>query len=226
MERIVNAGWFVRNKLTISFSVFFLLVCVFAVGCDTTCKYNLTVPNPKDFPFSRGVNDVNVYIKPWTDSEVVKKQFSADLLKENILPIQIIIENRSPDTVRFSSTQAELDFSRGQTQRALSEGEMGRRTEQNMTAPLLINALPFGAPVAAIVGSDIERQNLQARQTRQENTMSSVIIDSQKVMCGFLFFQSPVDVKTGFTANFVIRRLPRDSGGYLIFNIPLSIEKK
>jgi hypothetical protein len=225
MER---TKFFVKNSLAVFCVVFISCVFIFAEGCEPTGNYNLTAPNPRNFQFSQSVNDVNVYVKPWTNAEIVKKQFSADLLEKHILPVQIIIENRSVDTVRFSSTQAELDFARGLAQRAMSEGEMGRLTEQNMTAPywIYVGTLGFGAPISAMMGSDIENKNLQARQTRQENTMSSVIIDSQKVMCGFLFFQSPVDVKSGFTANFVIRRLPRDSGGYLTFNIPLSVEKK
>jgi hypothetical protein len=232
MKRTGVAKGLVENRVTVFCVLFISLLCIFAVGCEPASNYSLTAPNAKDFPFTQSVNDVTVYANPWTNAEVVKKQFSADLLKEHLLPVQIIIENRSNGTVRFSSTQSELVFAKGHVLKAVGEGEIARRTNENSTAPWLIyiGTLGLGVPISAMVENDIEKKNLQAGQIRQEIQLSSVIVDSQQMMGGFLFFEIPVytkiSEKSGLEANFVIRRLAQDSGGYLTFNIPLSVEKK
>ena len=134
----------------------------------------------------------------------MKKQFSADLLEKHILPVQIIIENRSSGYSPIFFDAGRTGFRERSVQRAMSEGEMGRLTEQNMTAPywIYVGHSWVWCSYFCRIGSDIENKIYRPVRRARNNTMSSVIIDSQKMMCGFLFLPKPCGYKSRIYSKF------------------------
>ncbi len=223
-----------KNSSVISGLGLFCILCVIvAGGCQSPEGYNLEIKTAEELRYTKTKDDVILSIQPWTHGDEIKKHFKADLLGKKILPLQIAIENRSDQTARFSSTQAELTFSGLGGQKVISESEMARRTHKNTaTGPMLvyIGTLGLGAPISLMMANDLNKENLNARSSRSKNHFSIVTIDPGEVMSGFLFFDIPKEVKLSkkapVAADFVVRRLSKSMGGYWAFNIPLEIQKQ
>ncbi|MEN6577766.1 MAG: hypothetical protein ABFD90_15590 [Phycisphaerales bacterium] len=229
-----RAGTFVPSVVVwICTRVVFLLgpICLFScVGCQSPSMSMLDVNSPEDCPFSQTQGQVTAAVWPWTDHDAVRKQFSVDLLSKRILPVQFVLTNRGEETVRFSSTQVELTYCEGITEQVISQGEMARRTQKDTAAApwwIYVGTLGFGAPISGVMGASLEEDNVRSRQARRETYLSTITLDAQETMCGFLFFDIPREVswrRSPLEGRLVIKRVPTSSGGSLAFSIPVTIE--
>jgi len=191
----------------------------------------LDTASSEDCPFSRADGGVTVAVWPWTDHGAVTTRFGVDLLSRQILPVQLVIANRSEETVRFSSTQVDLICGEVLRAQVLSDGEMSRRTEKNTaTAPFLIyiGTLGLGAPISGAMGASLENDNLRNRELRRDTYLSAITLDAGRVMSGFLFFDIPREIRLRkelpLDGRVIIRRLLMSSGRNLAFDIPVSIQ--
>ncbi len=200
------------------------------VGCQSPRVPLLDPAAPEACPFSQIQSQVTAAVWPWTDRGQVSDQFGVDLLSKRILPVQIVIANRGDQTIRFSSTQVALAYDDGPAVPILSAGEMTQRTLKDTgTAPFLIyvGTLGLGASISGAVMLSLENENLDIRQVRRDTYLSTITLDAQETMSGFLFFDIPLGVdwrSRSLSSTLTIRRIPVSSGANLSFRIPVSIE--
>lgn len=222
----VIARWtlFLRQKHALILSLIILLN-----GCAT-----LSFPEHEAQPFnyyqhSQIKDGLAVAVQPMTNQQEVKRYFGGSLVSENILPVFVIVENRSASS-SFILSKDQISF---QTEKSATPILSGREnigddsTEKNIEVVAGVGSvvlIPF-IPLHIFAGEMVvEAGAIRANAANKE--LTSKTISPGRLHKGFVYFQLPKDNITMQRWILHINFLNNKSRKVIGFDLPFQFENE
>lgn len=209
-------------------SIFVVLLFVSIVGGCQSSRDWTQIGRPSDYPFHEKVDKVVVAVEPWTSWGDLQKLFRKQPGNE-ILILRLTIFNEGEESIRFSSTQAEVRLPDGTQVRPMTPGELASKLETNEAIAayiISIGTLGYGNLIATAVAEGTREENWKSQQGVRDCAMTLATLDPGEALTGFLFFKHPKSRGSWYnfdSIEFKIRRMPRGANsGSLRFALKLS----
>ena len=200
-----GGGMKVRHRYKISYwlSILLILSLTFS-GCSVLLLPDYEVAPIEKYPNSKTINGLTVAIYILSDPEESKKYFGVDFNKTELLPILILVNNRSLDASYIISKENIFLYS-GQTYQNQQKNDIetasnmetsGTTTSEAASAAVGAGIL-FFTPLALVAlpvfvsGANKICNAQEIKRNMLENEFQTTTVSRGKSTHGFIYFQRP-----------------------------------
>ena len=181
------------------------LACVLT-ACSTMKVPEFKVRETASYQFATETNGLMVAVQPVTDKKQLKETFQVDLVNKGIVPILVVVENRSnssflvaKEKVHVVNASASTNSSVG---RKVASGSGGEQTA--MAGAALLGVAVLAAPAAVVVAAPLVIAGAKAasnadviRHNLADKGLTSHTVEPGKRAYGYLYFDLPKGEKFG-----------------------------
>jgi hypothetical protein len=174
-------------------------------GCATMKVPELKLQETSAYKYTAETNGLVVAVQPVTDKKQVKETFRTDLLGKGVVPILVVVENKTPSSFVLAKEKvyvvdANTGTNAGTLGQKFAHGTAGEQTAMAGSAMLGVSVI--AAPAAVVIAAPLLIGGMKAmsnadviRHNLSDKALASHTVEPGKRACGYLYFELPKGTK-------------------------------